>query len=176
MVAHVRSIGAGIVNWRDSSAIEKGWLRSLFNIRAWAHALQRWSNIKKSRFARNLPFRMTLGRLGIWLAKVGRALQTRYANWNSEFRLQPEFFPNPDYCTLHVSEEVATEPWILTFEGPEAQPKEMTPMVRNLFRVKGVSKVTLQRYEVSIGKGRVYDWKELLPQIEAILLKGLIAQ
>lgn len=63
-----------------------------------------------------MPFRMDIGKLGMWLMKVGRTLQVRYANWNSEFRLEVEFHPNPDRSTIHVSEQVTAES-ILTFGG-----------------------------------------------------------
>lgn len=125
-------------------------------------------------FLRNLPLRMAVGRFGIWLMKVGRFLQIRYANWNSEFRLQHEFHPNPDCCTIHVSEPIIDNT-ILTFESPLWQLDKMTPMVKDLFDVKGISKVTLQRYTVSLMKGKVYRWEELISAIDEIVLKHLTA-
>ncbi len=128
---------------------------------------QKWSV-----FLRNLPLRMAAGRFGIWLMKVGRVLQVRYANWNSEFRLEREFFPNPNCCTIHVS-ALVTEEMILTFDCRSWQPKKMTPMVSALFDIKGISKVTLQSYEIHLVKGKVYRWEEILPAAEETILKYL---
>lgn len=127
----------------------------------------RWKQITT-----NMPLRMKVGRFGIWLVKVGRTLQIRYANWNSEFRLEHEYFPNPDMCTLHVSEAV-TDKMILTFESPDWQPKEMTPLVKALFNTKGVAKVLLRPYQVGITKARVFSWQELLPSVERVVLEHL---
>ena len=127
------------------------------------------------RITRNLPCRMALGRLGIKLMKLGRFLQVRYANWNSEFRLSVEFYPNPDCCSVHVS-EIITEETILTFDSPSRQWEKQIPLVVELFQIKGVRRVTVEPYEVSIEKGCVFSWDELLPRIEEVLLKHLIAK
>ena len=126
------------------------------------------------RIATNMPLRMAVGRFGIWLAKVGRVLQVRYANRNSEFRLKHEYFPNPDICALHVSAQV-TRSATLTFDSPDSQPGEMTPMVRALFSIKGVNKVWLHPYEVSISKARVFSWQKILPEVEKVVLEHLTA-
>lgn len=125
-----------------------------------------------NQFLTSLPLRMQLGKLGIWLAKVGRILQTRYANWNSEFRLEHEFHPDPDRCSVHVSEPV-TNRRILSFDSPSEQVGEQTEMIKSLFGIKGVVSVTLKGYEISIGKGRVYNWNELLPSVDEIIVKHL---
>ncbi len=113
------------------------------------------------RITTNMPLRMKVGRFGIWLVKVGRVLQVRYANWNNEFRLKHEYFPNPDICALYVSAQV-TRSATLTFDSPDSQPKEMTPMVQALFSIKGVNRIWLHPYEVSIVKARVFSWQEIL--------------
>ena len=125
-------------------------------------------------FFTNRPFRMAVGRFGIWLTKVGRALQLRYANRNSEFQLKHEYHLNPEICTLHVSAAV-TERAILTFESPDQQPREMTPMVRALFNIRGVAEVVLQPYVVRIKKARVFSWQEILPSVEKVVLEHLTA-
>ena len=126
------------------------------------------------RITTNMPLRMKVGRFGIWLVKVGRVLQVRYANWNGEFRLKHEYPPNPDICVLYVSAQV-TRSATLTFDSPDSQPKEMTPMVRALFSIRGVDKVWLHPYEVSIVKARVFSWQEILPEVEKVVLEHLTA-
>jgi len=123
-------------------------------------------------FVRDLPFRMTIGKFGIWLVKIGRILQERYANWNGEFRLKVEYVPNPDYVKINVSSPI-TDDVILTFEGPNWQKEKKIKMVDELFAINGVCKITLCRYEVNIIKGKVFAWKELLPDIERVILNNL---
>ena len=129
-------------------------------------------NYRWERVVLNFPFRMAVGRFGIRLTEFGRILQVRYANWNGEFRLKQEFHPNPNVCTLHVSDMV-TKMIILTFESPNCQPKEMTPMVKTIFGIKGVARVTLKPYAIGIEKARVFSWQELLPSVEKIVLEHL---
>jgi len=96
-----------------------------------AVASYRWERI-----VLNLPFRMAMGRLGIFLMKIGRVLQVRYANWNSEFRLKHELWSSmPERCHIHVSEPV-TNVNELTFETQGSQPRRITPMVTALFDIK----------------------------------------
>lgn len=120
----------------------------------------------------NMPLRMQLGRLGILLVHFGRLLQVRYANWNYEFRLKAEVHPNPNFCTFHVSEEITTK-MILTFESRDSQREERIPLVDDLFSIRGIAKVTLMPYKLMIGKGAVFSWEELSPDIEAVLLRHL---
>jgi len=135
-----------------------------------AAAKYRWGRI-----VLHLPFRMAVGRLGIQLVKFGRMLQVRYANWNSEFRLKRTFSINcPERCWIDVSEPV-TDIQRLTFLSRNSQPASMTPMVRALFDIKGIARVTLEPYKIHINKGEVFSWEELLPSIERVILEHLTA-
>ncbi|OGZ06803.1 MAG: hypothetical protein A3D65_00920 [Candidatus Lloydbacteria bacterium RIFCSPHIGHO2_02_FULL_50_13] len=111
---------------------------------------------------------MPVGRFGIWLTQVGRVLQTRYANWNSEFRLKRVVYENTGY--FNVSSEVTTD-YCLSFYGRNAQERKQTSMVRELFDVQGVKSVELQRYRVKIDKATVFSWEELSPAIEQVILR-----
>lgn len=134
-----------------------------------------WLERQYDRLTRSLPFRMAVGKLGIRLAEIGRALQTRYANWNSEFRLKVEFWPppnDPHVCIIHVSKQVTQEP-ILTFVSPESQVREQTPLVKELFATPGVKRIRISPYEIQINKANVFEWDEFLPIVEAVILKHL---
>jgi len=80
----------------------------------------------------------------------------------------------PNRCNIDVSKQV-TKKGKLTFNGPEAQPNEMTPMVRDLFRIEGVSDVTLFPYQINIDKGGVFHWINIQQSIEEVLRKHLIS-
>lgn len=124
----------------------------------------------------NLPFRMTIGKFGIWLVKVGRILQIRYANWNSEFRLKCHADENyAAQVTIEVSEPL-TEETVLSFGGPSEQSGKQTPLVRDLFKIKGVSTIHLRRYRIDLYKGGVFSWDEILPSVEKTILAHLTAK
>jgi hypothetical protein len=108
---------------------------------------------------------MAIGRFGMWLVKIGRVLQTRYANWNSEFRMKFQTHPNPVVATLHVSERLTTE-WEVSFLNVGSQPNKQTPLVKALFGIRGIKKIRISAYEVSLEKSDVFSWEELRPDIE----------
>ena len=128
---------------------------------------------KMGQLTRSLPFRMAAGRLGIWLMKVGRVLQVRYANWNYEFRLRTEILAHPDFCHINVSHKLTTNEVGHLFTIPEQGPVKMTAMLVELFAVKGVAKIAMRPFQMTIEKGSVFEWSELLPEVEAIMLKHL---
>jgi len=122
------------------------------------------------------PFRMAIGRFGIWLAEIGRAMQVKYANWNCDFRLVHELDANPraDRCNFHVSERVSQEP-IISFGGVGHQEAKQTPMTRELLRLRGITGLYLHPYYIAVDKAKVFSWDELIPQVERIILKHLAA-
>lgn len=121
---------------------------------------------------RNLPFRIAIGRFGMWLVKIGGFIQLRYAGWNRKLRLKHEFPPNPDICCLHFSEPATTE-CILSYMGPNSQLDKQTPMIEELFKVRGITEMFLKPYELQIEKAKVFEWGEILPKAEKIVIKHL---
>jgi hypothetical protein len=123
---------------------------------------------------RNLPFRIALGKLGIRLIAWGRWLQVRYANWNSEFRLQVVL----DECKAeyHVSHEVLKDSYTLSFpsiQNLKVVSDDLREMVEQLLKINGVQNVHLMRYRVLIFKAKVFEWNELCSQVEEVLLTFL---
>lgn len=119
---------------------------------------------------------MALGKLGIRLIAIGRWLQIRYANWNSEFRLKFEIgsLGTDHVANFHLSDRLTSE-IIVSFESPGAQPTRQTGLVKDLFAIAGVCRIWLHPYEILIRKGEVFSWEELRPDIEATILKHLTA-
>ena len=105
----------------------------------------------------------------MWLSKTGRTLQLWHAHRNKNFKMKLQFYPNPDYCTLRVTGQV-TRDMILTFINPE---KRML-MINDLFRIKGIKRVIPEPYEVKVEKESVFNWQELLPEAEKIIIKPLV--
>lgn len=105
----------------------------------------------------------------MWLRKTRRALQFLSAYWRRDFRLRHQFYPNPDYCSFHVSGKITRE-MILTFTSPEKK----TPLIDDLFRIKGVKRVILRHCEVMLEKESVSDWEEILPEAKKIIIQHLV--
>lgn len=91
-----------------------------------------------------------------------------------EFRVKEEYFPNPNYVALHVSDQVITE-FIQCYDGPEDQPsyhKTKRPqVVTDLFNIQGVAKVSLSPYEINVTKSGALTWEELIPHIKKVVVQ-----
>jgi len=88
---------------------------------------------------------------------------------NKNFRLNRQFYPNLNYCRLWVSGQV-TRKMILTFTSLEKK----TSLINDLLRIKGIKRVIPNSYEAKIEKESVFDWQEILPEAEKIIIKHLI--
>lgn len=121
----------------------------------------------------HLPFRMAVGKIGIWLMKVGRYLQVEYANWNREFRMKGE--TNEWWLMLHVSEAI-TSCQTVTFHSKNTNLEYKPPFVDALFDIKGVKEVIIRPYEISIKRAEVFTWDELRPEIERVILEHLMTK
>ena len=42
-------------------------------------------------------------------------------------------------------------------------------MIDDLFRIKGIKRVTPEPYEVQVEKESIFDWQEILPEAEKII-------
>jgi hypothetical protein len=93
---------------------------------------------------------------------------------NNHFRIESEMSNDTghDLYIFHVSEQV-TRKSIITFSSPDSQKDKQTPMIQDLFQIKGVADLWIYPYRVFIRKGHVFTWDELVPKIEAVLRKHL---
>ncbi len=97
--------------------------------------------------------------------------ESKYDNILFSWKFGP--WEQPDRCWISVSEQV-TQEGRLTFTGPKVQPNKMTPMVQELFGIKGVATITLLPYKIIIDKG-AFSWVDLQQPIEDVLRKHLIS-
>ena len=95
----------------------------------------------------------------MWLKKTVRS---------KNFKLNQKFYPNPDYCTLHISGQV-TRDMISAFTSPERN----TPMINSLSKIEGMKRVTPEPYDVTMEKEESFDWQEILPEAEKIIIQHL---
>lgn len=47
-------------------------------------------------------------------------------------------------------------------------------MINDLFRIKGIKRVTPEPYEIKVEKESVFNWQEILPEAEKIIIKHLM--
>lgn len=95
----------------------------------------------------------------MWLGIMGR---------NKNFKLGQKFYPNPNYCTLHVSGQI-TRDMILAITSPEKN----TPMINALSRIEGIKRITPEPYDVTLEKEKSTDWQEISPEAEKIVMQHL---
>jgi hypothetical protein len=95
----------------------------------------------------------------MWLRKTVR---------NKNFKLKQKFYPNPDYCTLSISGQV-TRDMILALTSPEKN----TPMINALSKIEGMKRITPEPYDITMEKEDTFDWKQILPEAEKIIVQHL---
>ena len=79
----------------------------------------------------------------------------RKTSWNKNFKLKHQFYPNPDYCSLLFTGQVAQD-MILILTSPEKK----TQLINNLFSIKGIKRVFPEPYEVKVEKESDFNWKK----------------
>ena len=105
----------------------------------------------------------------MWFRKTGRTLQLCYAYRNKDFRLKHQFYPNPNYCTFRFTGQVTRE-MILSLTNSEKK----ALLINDLFRIKGIKRVTPEPYNVKIEKEDLFNWQEILPEAERIIIQHLV--
>lgn len=65
---------------------------------------------------------------------------------------------------------------MLTFFGPEAQKEKQFEFVPHLFGIPGITKITVRRHQVDLERSMVFEWNEILPGAEKILLEWMTKQ
>jgi hypothetical protein len=96
----------------------------------------------------------------MWMRKTGR---------RKNFKLKQKFYPNSNYCTLHVSGQI-TQDMILTLTSPEKN----APMINALSKIEGMKRITPEPYDVTIEKEESIDWQKILPEAEKIVIQHLV--
>lgn len=101
-------------------------------------------------------------------------------------KVKIEEHPNPDRLSFHLSKMI-TRKHIVTFDAPEhadlpdssdgpcSRTEELRYIAGALFVVEGVSSVTFEPYEISLGKSSASDWDEMIPDILHVI-KTMIAK
>ena len=110
-----------------------------------------------------------------------RGLIRRFTYWWRTKRVETDRYrythnagENWPICTFHVSEWTFAGPSdIMSFRNWNSQPNRQPKFVRELFGIKGVAFIELHPFDILIGKADVYEWKELIGPVEAIIRQYL---
>jgi hypothetical protein len=80
-----------------------------------------------------------------------------------------------DNCDIHVDTRLSRE--FLMYEGPDDEgilPTDKKPeYVSDIFGIEGVTTVCVDQYKLSLSKGSVYSWDEILPAVIDILKSAI---
>ena len=87
-------------------------------------------------------------------------------------KVRIEMFPNPDCACMHLDQRV-TDSTIVTFMGKDWQLKKQPKFVKKLFLIDGVEDITLQQHSITIKKGKLFDFGEILRQAIEIIKNDL---
>jgi hypothetical protein len=75
-----------------------------------------------------------------------------------------EYHPNPDCMEIHLDLRV-TDEMIDAWDSPLDRgifDKKQPDLVRDLFKIAGVSRVTFHSYSIGLLKGSAFDWPEIV--------------
>ncbi len=87
-------------------------------------------------------------------------------------RYRIEYFPNLACVEIHLDKEL-TRSLIECWDSPDNHSTEPPELVRDLFTILGVSKVLFHRYSVSLQKGEVFTWDEIIFKAKGVILSHL---
>lgn len=83
-----------------------------------------------------------------------------------------EFYPNPDVTRVHVNTLVANDSVLFVSPGRLSSAEfiehigdRAARLANELYNVPGVDELSFKRYEVGIGKGKMFTWEEMRPGI-----------
>jgi len=106
---------------------------------------------------RDYPVYAFAGLVALVMAFSGLMLSNCVANMDN---MEVEFAPNPDFCTIHLREQLTKTPIFSEF----LDEKDIPSLMMMLLEIPGVVSVSFHPYQVCIEKARMYTWDEILPQ------------
>jgi hypothetical protein len=86
-----------------------------------------------------------------------------------------ESHPNSDYMSLHLDRLVPK----YSRYGSADKPEPGAELAERIMQIPGVNDVSLgvlNRYEISITRGKVFDWDEIMPSVEHIVRDHLYGE
>ena|SRR3989344_3413680 len=87
-----------------------------------------------------------------------------------EIKYRLEYHPNPNCCEIHLNKElISNKTHILGSEfdsseelGGEKKAKELMELLVN---TDGIDYIFIKKFSISIHKGEVFDWEEVIPNV-----------
>jgi Scaffold protein Nfu/NifU N terminal len=85
-------------------------------------------------------------------------------------KCQFEFYPNPNRMCVHLSQRLSDDRAV-TFWHKSHNVDEQPSYVLKIFEIDGITEVTLQQYSISLEKGSVFEWEDILFEVINVLNK-----
>ena len=82
------------------------------------------------------------------------------------------YVPNPDVIEINLNRQVGKRSLEMTYDGSYMPDLDGTPksvLMKRLTRIAGVTDVTIKKYQVTIGKGAAFSWRQVMPRVMAVL-------
>jgi len=76
-----------------------------------------------------------------------------------------EFHPNQSRATMHVDRKL----FRFFMYGKEELTAEQRELVESLEETLGVAEVSINGYQVSVQRGAVFEWDEVMPRVEQVV-------
>ncbi len=83
-----------------------------------------------------------------------------------------EYKPDPDYAIIHLSKRIIGEKKVSIGGGLEVlygKNAKQHAFAQKIAHIDGVTELDIDGYKISIRKGKVFDWPEILPKTIDIL-------
>ena len=74
-----------------------------------------------------------------------------------------EFAPNPDVLEVHFDKKVVRI--IQFYHWPDEDVETQSQLVRDLFNIDGIVRVSLSPYSIWLEKGVVFEWRRMISAI-----------
>ena len=78
-----------------------------------------------------------------------------------------ESFPNEDISYLHLTIELWDSIHAEAYDVPLSDDKKQ--LIFDLEAVRGIAKVSFEKFSIRITKGTAFDWNEIRPRIESVV-------
>ena len=78
-----------------------------------------------------------------------------------------ESFPNENICSLHLTIVLWDSIHAEAYDVPLSDDKKQ--LVFDIEAVRGIAKVSFEKFSIRITKGTAFDWHEIRPRIESVV-------
>ena len=78
-----------------------------------------------------------------------------------------ESFPNENICSLHLTIELWDSLHVEVHNVPLSDDEKQ--LIFDIEAVRGIAKISFEKFSIRITKGTAFDWQEITPRIESVV-------